>query len=106
MEYPRFLEVFTVWSIRMPIVSPSKDFCEVFCLLKVKSSLYQVDFNIEPAILWIHALYKADFWCLPRILPGSTVTLILFPNFLMAFPFSLLISKGHFCRAMWRSSLI
>ena len=79
---------------RTPTVSPSRDFCEVVRPLKMKPSLYQDDFNIEPPILWIHTLHKADFW---RFLLGANVgTLILFPNFLPAFPFSLLISQGHF----------
>ena len=38
---------------RTPIVSGSKDFCEVVRLLKMMSSLYQADSNIEQAILWI-----------------------------------------------------
>ena len=42
----------TSWT---PIVSPSRDFYEVVHLLKMKPPLYQNDdFNIEPAILWVH----------------------------------------------------
>ena len=57
---------------RTSTVSPSRDFCEVVRLLKMKPSLYQDDLNIEPAILWIDTPYKADFWCFSRILPRPT----------------------------------
>lgn len=39
---------------RTPTVGSSRNFCEIVCLLKMKLSLYQDDFNIEPVILWIH----------------------------------------------------
>ena len=54
-----------------PFVSPCRDFCEVVRVLKMKQSLYQNDFNVEPANLWIHNPFKADFfffWCFPRVL--------------------------------------
>ena len=46
---------------RTPTVSPTRDFCEVVRLLKMKPSLYQEDFNIEPVILWTHTPYKAYY---------------------------------------------
>ena len=90
---------------RTPTVSLSRDFCEVVRLLKMKPSLYQDDLNIEPKILWIHTPYKADFWCF-RVSGANIVILVLLSKFLLAFPFSLLISQGHFCMAMWRFSSI
>ena len=61
----------------------------------MKPRLYKDDFNNEPAILRIHTLHKAAFW--GALLGANFEPLILlFPNFLSAFPFSLLISNGHF----------
>ena len=46
---------------RTPTVSPSRDFCEVVRLLKMKPFLYQDDFNIEPVILCIPTPYRLIF---------------------------------------------
>ena len=39
---------------RTPTVSPSRVFCEIARLSKMKSSLYQDDFKIPLEILWIY----------------------------------------------------
>ena len=89
---------------RTPTVSPSRDFCEVVRLLKMKPSLYQDDFNIKPAIFWIHTSYKADFFwgCFLRILLGPNIVTFFPLNFLLAFPFSIYwFFKGIFHVALF-----
>ena len=54
-----------------PIVSLSRDFCEVVRLFKMNPSLYQEDFNIEPVILWTDIPYKADYKCICVLYRGQ-----------------------------------
>ena len=56
---------------RTPTISPSRDFCEVVLLSKMKPSLYQDDFKIKPAILWICTPHKADFWYFSAYFAGA-----------------------------------
>ncbi len=58
---------------RTPTVRPSRVFCEVVRLSKMKPSLNQDDLNIELVILWICTHYKADIWCLPPGTPPLTL---------------------------------
>ena len=46
---------------RTPTVSPSRVFCEVVRLSKMKSSLYQDDFKIPLEILWIYTPWRLIF---------------------------------------------
>ncbi len=57
---------------RTSTFNPSRTFCEVVRLSKMRPFLYQNDFNIKLVILWIHSSYKADFWCFPRVMSGPT----------------------------------
>ena len=67
---------------RTPTVSLSRDFCEVVRPLKMKPSLNQDHLNIEPAILWVHTSYKANFWFFyAYFTEANIVTLILLLNF-------------------------
>lgn len=51
---------------RTPTGSPSRDFCEV-----VRPSLYQDDFNIEPAICGFIPLIRQIFGYFPRFFAGG-----------------------------------